>query len=46
MVYGGWVGGLLALLLLIACLVLWLSGKINAQTALLIGGTDLAILLR
>ena len=43
-VYGGWIGGLLAGLLLVACLVLWLTGKIDAQTAVLIGGTDLAIL--
>jgi hypothetical protein len=45
-VYGGWIGGLLAGLLLVACLVLWLTGKIDVQTAVLIGGTDLAILLR
>ena len=45
-VYGGWIGGLIALLVLIAVLVLWLTQQISPQEALLIGGLALAILLR
>ena len=45
-VYGGWVGGLIALLVLIAVLVLWLTNQIDPKEALLIGGLALAILLR
>jgi hypothetical protein len=45
-VYGGWLGALIAILVIIACLVLWLTNKLDPQDALLIGFTDLAILLR
>ena len=45
-VYGGWIGGLLALLVLIAVLVLWLTQQVSPQEALLIGALALAILLR
>jgi high-affinity Fe2+/Pb2+ permease len=45
-VYGGWIGAIISLLIIVACLVLWLTNKIDAQTALLIGATNVAILLR
>jgi hypothetical protein len=45
-VYGGWIGGLLALLVLIACFVLWITNAMEAREALLIGALALAIILR
>jgi hypothetical protein len=45
-VYGGWIGGLIALLVLIACFVLWITNAIEPKEALLIGGLALAIILR
>lgn len=45
-IYGGWIGGLIAVLVIIAVLVLWLTNQLDAKTALLIGFTNLAILLR
>jgi hypothetical protein len=45
-VYGGWIGALIAILIIVACLVLWLTNQIDAKTALLIGFTNIAILLR
>ncbi len=45
LVAGQPLGKLLALLALIAVLVLALVGKIDGTLALIIGGTDLAILL-
>jgi hypothetical protein len=45
-VYGGWIGALIAILVIVACLVLWLTNKMDAQTAILLGATNVAILLR
>jgi hypothetical protein len=45
-VYGGWIGGLIAMLVLIACLVLWLTNQMEPREALLIGGLALAVILR
>jgi hypothetical protein len=45
-VYGGWIGGLIALLVLIGVLVLWLTNMMEPREALLIGALALAILLR
>lgn len=45
-VYGGWIGALIAVLIIVACLVLWLIGQMDAREALLIGFTNIAILLR
>lgn len=45
-VYGGWIGVLIAILVIVACLVLWLTKQMDGMTALLIGATDVAILLR
>ena len=45
-VYGGWLGGLIAVLVIITVLVLWLTNQLDAKTALLIGFTNLAVLLR
>jgi hypothetical protein len=45
-VYGGWIGGLIALLVLIACFVLWITIAIEPKEALLIGGLALAVMMR
>lgn len=45
-VYGGWLGGLLAFLVLIACFVLWITNQMEPREALLIGALALAIILR
>jgi hypothetical protein len=45
-VYGGWIGGLIALLVLIAVFVMWLTNMIEPKLALVLGGLALAILLR
>ena len=45
-VVGGWLGVLIAVLIIVAALVLWLTNQIDPKVALLIAGTNLAILLR
>ena len=45
-VYGGWIGALIAILVIVACLVLWLTNQIDPKEALLIGGLGVAVLLR
>jgi hypothetical protein len=37
--YGGTVGLLIAAMVVVACLVLWLTGRLDPVLALLIGGT-------
>ena len=44
-VYGGWIGALIAFLVLVACFVLWITNQIEPKQALLIGGLALARLL-
>lgn len=43
--YGGVVGQLLAVLVIVACLVLWLTNQLDGKLAALIGATALARLL-
>jgi hypothetical protein len=43
--YGGAVGQLLAVLVIVACLVLWLTNQLDPKLAALIGVTALARLL-
>lgn len=43
---GGWIGAIIALLIIIACLVMWLTHQMDGTEAILIGGTNVAILLR
>ena len=45
-VYGGWIGGLIALLVLIACFVFWITNAMEPREALLIGALALAVVLR
>lgn len=44
-VVGGWIGALIAILVLVAVLVLWLTNQIEPKLALLIGGLALSRLL-
>lgn len=44
-VYGGWVGVIIAILVIVACLVLWLTNQIEPKLALLIAATAVTRLL-
>lgn len=45
-VYGGWIGGVIALIVLIVVIVMWAIGQMDARQALISGALALAILLR
>jgi predicted lipid-binding transport protein (Tim44 family) len=45
-IYGGWIGGLIALLVLIGVFVLAITNQMETREALLIGALALAVILR